>query len=419
MRFCLHVLLGTLTSTTTAFSGRYGLTRLAQPLTTQPRAKFPPLCSSSPQDEQVDSATVNGFEPNGSSPKKDEEENGVSEAEPVQVTEAEESSGPRMPIRTNLLGGDYAGVWINIDKNGDVDPLPDHHVPAAMKEWDQAPVCYEVITSEDSIIEDAIYNRRIITILPETGCGVDNLEVLKSEVRLQEVASYRFQDDEGEEEGTAQCFFAPLRGGIDPEWLLDIIFDANSNQVTDHRVRLGIIVKRLSESGQDTNHVWEVSTVPAPGLSSPFFITWERQFNKTSSSGGLAKGGGLDGQSVSRWIGDNIEKHFSTVPNESVESKGEEQDLPTTQLNLPCNLTLSFGYMMNEDFVNERDLFVDVSHRHDDEEKTDRSVRWTRWIFSSAYATPADAFVTFGVGDEGDLDDGTAEIPEDLKGFDD
>ena len=64
--------------------------------------------------------------------------------------------------------------------------IPDYLIPEAMKEWGMEPKCLEMLVSED-IKKWKTMRRVTTTILPDTGCGVDNLETIlaKDEIDLE------------------------------------------------------------------------------------------------------------------------------------------------------------------------------------------------------------------------------------------
>jgi len=85
------------------------------------------------------------------------------------------SNSYRIDTVTPLVGGDYAGLSATFDAHGKLIPIQEHWIPESLLEWGQAPWCLEVLVSEDV---DAT-TRQTVTILPETGCAVDNLETIK------------------------------------------------------------------------------------------------------------------------------------------------------------------------------------------------------------------------------------------------
>ncbi len=111
---------------------------------------------------------------------------------------------------TSIVGnGDYAGLSATFSSSGDINnggvgeliPVPEHLVPESMIEWGDIPTYLEVLSSEDIITlnhdlkndekEQKIMERTVVTVLPEVGCGIDNLETTKKveEFHLQQQQS--------------------------------------------------------------------------------------------------------------------------------------------------------------------------------------------------------------------------------------
>ena len=96
---------------------------------------------------------------------------------------------------TNIVGGDYAGLLATFSsKTGELISVPEHLVPASMLEWGDIPSSLEILTSEDWLsssnddCNDAKeMERTTITVLPEVGCGIDNLEVIKKIEKLSKL----------------------------------------------------------------------------------------------------------------------------------------------------------------------------------------------------------------------------------------
>lgn len=109
---------------------------------------------------------------------------------------------------TTIVGnGDYVGLSatfssssndINNGGVGKLIPVPEHLVPESMIEWGDIPTYLEVLSSEDIITLDhddssddkkeQKLERTVITVLPEVGCGIDNLETTEKveEFHLQQ-----------------------------------------------------------------------------------------------------------------------------------------------------------------------------------------------------------------------------------------
>ena len=104
---------------------------------------------------------------------------------------------------SSLFGGDYAGLSATFSADtGELIRVPEHLVPDSLVEWGRVPSCLEILASEDFIEEggedrgtDATtattattatpqnsigLERKVVTVLPEVGCGVDNLETSRS-----------------------------------------------------------------------------------------------------------------------------------------------------------------------------------------------------------------------------------------------
>lgn len=80
-------------------------------------------------------------------------------------------------LSSPIMGGDYAGLSANFcSETGKIIPVPDHLVPESMLEWGDVPCYLETLTSENE--SDGI-ERTTVTVLPEVGCGIDNLETTK------------------------------------------------------------------------------------------------------------------------------------------------------------------------------------------------------------------------------------------------
>ena len=83
------------------------------------------------------------------------------------------------------LGGDFAGLTATFDPgDGSFIPVPQHLVPEELLEWGQEPRCLEVLVSEELRSEENgedTMARTTVTVLPATGCAVDNLETVKVE----------------------------------------------------------------------------------------------------------------------------------------------------------------------------------------------------------------------------------------------
>ena len=92
--------------------------------------------------------------------------------------------------KLGTYGGDYAGHSATYNKvTGDLIPVPDYMVPESMIEWGAVPGCLEVITSEIISRDSADLDRFTVSVMPEVGCGVDNLDTTKKK------STFSFKDD--------------------------------------------------------------------------------------------------------------------------------------------------------------------------------------------------------------------------------
>ena len=79
------------------------------------------------------------------------------------------------PSGIALLGGEWAGWSCSVNGlTGALQPVPDKFVSSEMIEWGQVPSGFETVTTEVWQGSDVI-ERRLVTLLPEDGCNVENL----------------------------------------------------------------------------------------------------------------------------------------------------------------------------------------------------------------------------------------------------
>ena len=290
-----------------------------------------------------------------------------------------------------VLGGDIAGITVHLDERGHVIPLPTSWVPESLQEWGQVPDFVETLVSEDFIDlleeqESPSWTRHVLTVLPETGCGVDNLDVIK---RMEKMTRISSRTHYGSDE-VACLVSADSEIQVDQscvQYCLETIFECDSAETPLHRIRLGVLVAR-DPGPTEGEYDWKLFS--SNKVSSPTIrISWERQFDASSSFGALADGGGLDGQRVSRWMGPIIQKQstsFASVTPSGMGSTGN-----TGSLNLPGNLTLFWGQSSDSDMEQTNKNFVmEVRHHANDLE------RWTRWCFAANQKTPTEASIAYG-----------------------
>ncbi|GAX12411.1 hypothetical protein FisN_2Hh242 [Fistulifera solaris] len=190
--------------------------------------------------------------------------------------------------------GDYAGYHVTYDIDGTHISVPEFYVPQALLEWGQAPSALEVIVSEN---EDD--TRHVLTVLPETGCGLDNLEVLQ---RRETLGTPLWKTNENI---AASVYVSSSR--------LECVFAQPNN----HRSRVVLNC--------------DVST---GSLQKPISLYLERKISETSTEGRRADGGGLDARSVSGWVGPELR---------ALESSLNQFCIPTNLAALDGNIKHAFG----------------------------------------------------------------------------
>lgn len=219
-----------------------------------------------------------------------------------------------------LLGGDFAGYSADCDpQTGAAKPVPVYLVPASMLEWGQHPKALEVIVSEDAS-ESKLWDRVCLTVLPETGCGVDNLEVQKSTQ-----CGWKILQE------TSGCV-ALVRKSTPTATMVETIFRLPADH---HRLRVAL--------------TWEESGLKGIAMA------YEQRFETTSTQGTRADGGGLDGASLSRWMGPVLAKEGIKMLEATAAAADNDDDDETTTICLPANVTVQYG-------TNGASSFAYVSH---------------------------------------------------------
>ena len=239
-----------------------------------------------------------------------------------------------------LLGGDYAGYAASCDTvSGAAQPVPVYLVPSSLLEWGQHPKALEVIVSEDyddlshtttdddTTEQPWMMNRVCLTVLPAIGCGVDNLEVQKTTQEGWKVLS----------SNTDNNCIGLVREDSTTSLMIETIFGV------------------ASEQQEEPNRLRVTVTAAAGKEESPFkdiVVSYERRFEAESTQGTRANGGGLDGASVSRWMGPLIAKQG--VKTLETPPKATAKGNPAI-LDLPAGVTLEYG-------TESESIFLRVSH---------------------------------------------------------
>jgi hypothetical protein len=206
----------------------------------------------------------------------------------------------------SLYGGDFGGLSATFSAtSGKIIPVPEHLVPATLLEWRQGPICLEVIVSED-FTSDTTLTRHIVTVVPAVGCGVDNLDTIKSTEEI-DTSNLVISD--------SFVAFDHILGSLNRA-------ETTFSLTNDHRLRVMVDVT------QDRT------------IKSPIVIALERKTSERSTGGTIADGGGLDGRTVMLLLGDSLKgKPFCDA--EPVQWKISD-DTDFTVLNLPGNVAVAY-----------------------------------------------------------------------------
>jgi hypothetical protein len=216
---------------------------------------------------------------------------------------------------SSLYGGDFAGLSASFSAtDGSLIPVPELYVPKALLEWDASPSAWEVIVSEH--LNDESLTRQTVQVLPDVGCGIDNLETKKVEEVL-EILSLRITDDD-----SIVSFDVALEEG---KTRTETTFALPNGDGDDHQHRLRVVMDVVYEDNVGF------------AIQTPITVAMERQASKESTGGEIAKGGGLQGSKVSGMIGKSIRKE----PIFCNQAPLEWQPPGVKVLNLPGNITIA------------------------------------------------------------------------------
>ena len=200
--------------------------------------------------------------------------------------------------------GDWAGTLSNFhSQTGILIPVPEYLVPQAMIEWGAIPVQLEVFSSETLDQVDNAQNlwnlqRETVTILPDVGCGCDNLETKKVTESL--VFSIAAPDETNSASLTIRT--SASVGKIYPDGILLVAHQKTSNP-SRYEILVSVPVEKLNEYEHRTRISFEVDLNQPCEIKTPVSIIKERRISSTSSNASVADGGGLDSRTVSNLIG--------------------------------------------------------------------------------------------------------------------
>jgi len=222
-----------------------------------------------------------------------------------------------------LLGGDFAGLAATFSPiDGSLIDIPIHLIPEAMLEWGQEPKCLEILVSEDFANNQEL-QRTTLTVLPETGCGIDNLDTQKSKDTIELSSA----DNSDNKNVIALQYSTTSR---DDNLRMETIFGI------DDTYRMRVVLDLIPND--------EVFAI-----QSPMLVTKERRTSMTSTSGTRADGGGLDGRTVSQLLGDEL-RRTPTFAEETPSQVSEERN-SIRYVYLPHGITLAYGWTPEDEWV--------------------------------------------------------------------
>jgi len=211
---------------------------------------------------------------------------------------------------SSFYGGDYAGLSATFSAaTGDLIPVPEYLVPDALLEWGQGPSCLEVIVSED--FENDKLTRQTVTVVPDVGCGIDNLDTMKDEQVIDTLK---------------ECLN---------------IFENDSVVALDCTLPNKATRSETTFSLQNGQRMRVMVDMQDKQVKSPITLVLEQQTSTTSSGGTIADGGGLDGRTVSRLLGD-LAKGKPFAEMEPAQWDDADKQSTRTLLHLPGNVTVAY-----------------------------------------------------------------------------
>lgn len=229
------------------------------------------------------------------------------------------------------MGGDFAGLAATFNPgNSAFIPVPEHLVPTALLDWGQEPKCLEILVSEDNSADGETMSRSTITVLPDTGCSIDNLET----VRVDDVINLSSKYGKGTDVVGLQYEVGGNKNGV---LRLETVFGMEDG----YRMRVLLDV---------------VPSASRFAVQSPMVLALERRTNKVSSSGTIADGGGLDGRTVSMLLGEKLRKSKTFAEDAPLESNYENG--PIRHVSFPGNVSIAYGWLTDGQWV------VQIGHVH-------------------------------------------------------
>jgi hypothetical protein len=193
----------------------------------------------------------------------------------------------------------------------------------------QEPKCLEMLVSEE-VINDETLKRNSITVLPDTGCSIDNLETVRVDDEIDLVCKHG--------KGTNVVGLQYEIGDKNGSLRLETVF----GMADGYRMRVLLDV---------------VPSAASFAVMSPMVLALERRTNTVSSSGTIADGGGLDGRTVSMLLGERLRKRTTFVEEKPLEDNFENGGIK--HVSFPGNVSIAYGWLTDGEWV------VQMGHVHD------------------------------------------------------
>jgi len=292
-----------------------------------------------------------------------------------------------------MYGGDYAGLSATFSPStGNLIRVPEHLVPDSLIEWGQVPSCLEVLTSEDFVPGEeggsSALKRKIAAVMPAVGCGVDNLDTMRTEETFGGVSVTADADDsyDGGNAAAMSRSLPPLR---DAERIkIEAAFSLPpETETVDDGDEGG-----AAEASYPCRIRVTCDVVPATRtVSSPITVVRERRTSDQSTGGTIGLGGGLDGRTVMRLVGKaNVNKPFAENM-EGADDIAEREGFTT--LSLPGDVVVRFG--VNEEAsdkwtVDMGLLLLGLEGGDDKKEGESRTLSVVRRVFSAQKSSTFD-----------------------------
>ena len=259
---------------------------------------------------------------------------------------------------SSVCGGDFAGLWATFSATtGDLIHVPEYMIPESLLEWGQVPACLEVLVSESLPVKEdsTVLSRQTVTIFPEVGCGIDNLETKKKEEELVVFNLERVGDgnsvvetDSADRSTTtsAVSFNAPI--GKD-KFRVETIFPLHENEGHRLRVMIDFQCKDINTSSSSNSKSDDDENDQGVDIvmvqQSPIVVVMDRKTSNDSTGGTIADGGGLDGRTVSELMGDalNVDKSFAETDRNESAVTNDSDDNEMAFVELPGKVGVAFG----------------------------------------------------------------------------